>query len=157
FVGLFLAVEIGVWIALFSYGEVWAWIALPFQLLTFVHFISLIWARMRPLWWRILVSWPALRFPSRTRLALPWAVAAPPRPYPRAAGRTTHRRPSGPLHVGGSPARHLRAGRRAVARPGVPDRRLRDDGVAPRRGRDTPGPRAVVCPGRTVFCVPRES
>src|SRR5690606_28273750 len=82
FVGLFLAVEIGVWIALFSYGEVWAWIALPFQLLTFVHFISLIWARMRPLWWRILVSWPALWFTSGTGLALPWAVAAALGLYP---------------------------------------------------------------------------
>ena len=49
------------------------WIGL--QVTVFVHFLSLVRARMRPLPWRVLVSMPGHWFWAGTTLALPWAVA----------------------------------------------------------------------------------
>ena len=46
------------------------------QLIVFVHFLSLIRPRMRPLWYRSLVSIPASFFFAGTFLALPWAIVA---------------------------------------------------------------------------------
>jgi uncharacterized protein len=45
------------------------------QLAVHLHFVSLSRARMRPLWWRVLVSVPALFFAGGTMLAFPWAIA----------------------------------------------------------------------------------
>ncbi len=42
----------------------------------FLHFGSLIWARMRPTWWRFVVSVPGSFFAAGTTFAIPWAVAA---------------------------------------------------------------------------------
>ncbi len=41
-----------------------------------LHFVSLSRARMRPLWWRALVSVPGLFFAAGSMLAVPWAIAA---------------------------------------------------------------------------------
>lgn len=46
------------------------------QLATYVHFISLTFPALRPLWWRMLVSWPGQWFVASTFLAIPWAIAA---------------------------------------------------------------------------------
>lgn len=46
------------------------------HMLVYVHFIRLVWPRMRPTWYRVLVSTPASWFVAGTMLALPWAVAA---------------------------------------------------------------------------------
>lgn len=46
------------------------------QLVVFIHFLSLTRARMRPLYWRVLVSMPAHWFWAGTVLAMPWAVAS---------------------------------------------------------------------------------
>ncbi len=46
------------------------------QVATLVHFLSLVWARMRPLWYRALISIPAHFFVAATFLAFPWAIAA---------------------------------------------------------------------------------
>ena len=40
----------------------------------YVNFLMLTRARMRPLWYRLLVSWPGSFFWAGTLLALPWAV-----------------------------------------------------------------------------------
>ena len=54
-------------------GPLYLWIAI--QTTVFVHFLSLIRARMRPLSWRIFISMPAHWFWSGTALAIPWAAA----------------------------------------------------------------------------------
>jgi predicted MPP superfamily phosphohydrolase len=46
------------------------------HMLVYVHFVRLVWPRMRPLWYRVLVSTPASWFVAGTMLAIPWAVAA---------------------------------------------------------------------------------
>jgi uncharacterized protein len=45
------------------------------QAATFVHFVSLVWARVRPRPWRYLVALPGMYFVGATFLAIPWAVA----------------------------------------------------------------------------------
>lgn len=45
------------------------------QALVYVHFGLLVWPRMRPLWYRALVSLPASFFSAATFLAMPWAIA----------------------------------------------------------------------------------
>jgi predicted MPP superfamily phosphohydrolase len=52
-----------------------AWLLGALQLAVFTHFFSLIWARLRPGWWRCLVSLPALFFAGGSFIALPWALA----------------------------------------------------------------------------------
>jgi hypothetical protein len=46
------------------------------QLVTCVHFLSLTFPALRPLWWRVLVSWPGQWFVASTFLAIPWSIAA---------------------------------------------------------------------------------
>src|SRR5690606_2246177 len=46
------------------------------QVVVFVHFLSLVRPRARPLVWRVLVSIPASFFAAGSILALPWAVVA---------------------------------------------------------------------------------
>jgi uncharacterized protein len=45
------------------------------QAAVYLHFLSLVWARMRPLPYRVLVSLPASYFVAGSFLALPWAIA----------------------------------------------------------------------------------
>ncbi len=40
----------------------------------YLHFVSLIWARARPLWFRALISIPGLAFSSGVLLGVPWAL-----------------------------------------------------------------------------------
>lgn len=56
-----------------------AWAAPVFvalHVLVYVHFASLVWARLRPLWYRVLVSMPASFFSAGTFLAFPFAIAS---------------------------------------------------------------------------------
>ncbi len=53
---------------------IWPYAAL--QLLVYVHFASLVRPRMRPLWYRALVSVPASFFTAATFLAIPWAIVS---------------------------------------------------------------------------------
>jgi predicted MPP superfamily phosphohydrolase len=58
-----------------GFGALWPlWVAL--QVATCLHFLSLARARMRPLWWRALVSMPASFFVAGVFLAIPWSLAA---------------------------------------------------------------------------------
>ncbi len=41
----------------------------------YVNFLALSRPRMRPLWYRLLVSWPSAFFTAGTLLAMPWAIA----------------------------------------------------------------------------------
>ena len=57
-----------------------------FHVTVFVNFLALSRPRMRPLVYRLLVSWPSAFFAAGTLLALPWAIAfsvglAPPVPW----------------------------------------------------------------------------
>lgn len=46
------------------------------QTALFVHLLMLVWARLRPWWYRAFVSIPAHYFMAATFLAIPWAVAS---------------------------------------------------------------------------------
>ena len=46
------------------------------QSATVVHVVALVWARLRPNWYRALVSIPGLYFTAATFLAVPWSIAA---------------------------------------------------------------------------------
>ncbi|MFW6067039.1 MAG: metallophosphoesterase [Myxococcota bacterium] len=46
------------------------------QAVTYVHFLALVWARLRPAWWRYVVVLPAMYFVGASFLALPWGVVA---------------------------------------------------------------------------------
>jgi len=79
FFGLFAAVMLGVHsasaVALYPYFE-WCWPAyLWLHGAVFLHFGSLIWARMRPLPWRLVVTMPGMFFAAAMILAVPWSVA----------------------------------------------------------------------------------
>lgn len=63
-------------IALFDHVGPWWPLFAYLQLTTYVHFATLIWARMRPLPWRLLVSVPAHAFTASIFFAVPWAIAA---------------------------------------------------------------------------------
>lgn len=51
-------------------------VVLVCHLLVYAESLALIWPRMRPSWYRALVSWPALTFAASTLLAAPWALVA---------------------------------------------------------------------------------
>lgn len=76
FVGILLTVQGLVSIGLIDhFSVIWpAWVYL--QLCVFLHFVSLVRARMRPTWWRALVSIPGLFFGAATLLAFPFAIVA---------------------------------------------------------------------------------
>jgi predicted MPP superfamily phosphohydrolase len=76
FAAIILGIEGLSAVALFSEAE-WLWpIYAWLHAAVFLHFGSLIWARMRPFWWRLAVSVPGSFFAAGTTLAIPWAVAA---------------------------------------------------------------------------------
>ncbi|HJL17520.1 MAG TPA: metallophosphoesterase [Sandaracinaceae bacterium LLY-WYZ-13_1] len=80
FFATFTAVLLGVQgliaVGLFGVFEP-AWPAFAaLQATVHLHFLSLARARMRPWWWRALVSVPGLFFAAGTLLGMPWAVAA---------------------------------------------------------------------------------
>ncbi|MGH7285867.1 MAG: metallophosphoesterase [Polyangiaceae bacterium] len=45
-----------------------------FHIVVFVNFLALARPRMRPLWYRLLVSWPGSAFTAGTLLSLPWGI-----------------------------------------------------------------------------------
>lgn len=79
----FLGVLLGIYSLLANAmaGVVLAWLpqALPvfffLHVVVFVNFLALARPRMRPLWYRLLVSWPASTFAAGTLLSLPWGIA----------------------------------------------------------------------------------
>lgn len=76
FAAVILAIHIFVaGVLWFHVGRAWPVFAY-LQTVTFVHFVSLIWARPRPWWWRYTVALPAMYFVGATFLALPWGVVA---------------------------------------------------------------------------------
>lgn len=76
FVGVLLTIQGLVSIGLLDHFDVlWpAWVYA--QACVFLHFISLVRARMRPWWWRTFVSIPGLYFGAATLLAFPFAIVA---------------------------------------------------------------------------------
>jgi len=76
FAGVILAIHTLSAVALVDgFGALWPlWVAM--QVATCLHFLSLARARMRPLWWRLLVSVPASFFVAGVFLAIPWSLAA---------------------------------------------------------------------------------
>ena len=82
--GRFFAVFSGVWLV--THGAIGAAIAprvasalvplfLYLHVAVYVHFFALVWARLRPLGYRLFVSLPAMFFAGGTMLALPWVIA----------------------------------------------------------------------------------
>ncbi|MEQ9502259.1 MAG: metallophosphoesterase [Deltaproteobacteria bacterium] len=63
-------------VALFDHVGRWWPLFVYLQLATYVHFGTLVWARLRPLPWRLLVSIPAHAFSASIFFAVPWAIAA---------------------------------------------------------------------------------
>src|SRR6185437_3688771 len=76
----FVAVLVGVYSLLAVAIAPWArGVIVPFTVLhvsVYVNFVALSRPRMRPLGYRILVSWPAAFFAAGTLLALPWGLVA---------------------------------------------------------------------------------
>lgn len=77
FAAVVMTVHVLVTIAVFPrFAAVWPAVAY-LQLCTFVHFGTLVRARLRPAWWRALVQIPGMTFSAGAFLALPWAALAP--------------------------------------------------------------------------------
>lgn len=51
-------------------------LAVALQLTVYAQMVALTLPRLRPLWWRLLVSWPSQWFVASTFLAIPWALSA---------------------------------------------------------------------------------
>ncbi len=102
----------------------------------FLQSLMLVRPRMRPLWYRLLVSWPDAFFTAGTFLAFPWAIAA-------AAGATPHGFWIGYLLAGAGVVQSFR-GRREVVDVVV------RDGEAARLGRHRAGAQRVARPLRLV-------
>lgn len=76
FRGVTLGLHTLIILAIFPYTGRFFSIALLFHLLVFVESAALIRPRLRPIWYRVLVSWPALYMAASTLLAWPWAIFA---------------------------------------------------------------------------------
>lgn len=76
--GIFRGVTLGlhtlIILALFPYTGRFFSLLLLLHLLVFVESTALIRPRLRPTWYRLLVSWPALYMAASTLLAWPWAL-----------------------------------------------------------------------------------
>ncbi len=76
FVGVLLTIHTLISVALAPSFAVVLPLYAYFQATVYVHFAALAWARMRPIWYRALVSVPASWFAAGTLLAAPWAVVS---------------------------------------------------------------------------------
>lgn len=76
FRGITLGLHTLIILALFPYTGRFFSLALLLHALVFVESTALIRPRLRPTWYRMLVSWPALYMAASTLLAWPWAVFA---------------------------------------------------------------------------------
>lgn len=78
--GIFRGVTLGlhtlIILALFPYTGQFFSLLLLLHALVFVESTALIRPRLRPTWYRVLVSWPALYVAASTLLAFPWAIVA---------------------------------------------------------------------------------
>ncbi len=84
FAAILLGVHTAVATALFGQvPENLSFVPYALQAAVYLHFASLTRPRMRPWWYRALITYPALWFVSATFLAFPWAIAAAlgARPY----------------------------------------------------------------------------
>ena len=74
FVGIFLGVHTAIACGVVRlFGELWP-VAAYLNFATYLHFAMLVTARLRPLWYRALVSIPGSAFSAGTLLAVPWAL-----------------------------------------------------------------------------------
>lgn len=76
FVGILLGLQVLAWWGLFAEPSVASYIAWALSFTVFAHYLLLIRPSMRPLWYRVLISWPALFFVAGSTLAIPWAIAS---------------------------------------------------------------------------------
>lgn len=76
FVGVILGIHSLIALAIFRYVGPLRILFIALHVLVFVHFLLLARPRLRPLWFRLLVSFPASFFAAGTMLALPWALIA---------------------------------------------------------------------------------
>jgi len=76
FVGVLLAIHSAVLLGLQQVWEPLLPLAVWLQLATLIHLLMLIHARLRPTWYRAVVSIPAHFWMAGTFLAAPWAIAA---------------------------------------------------------------------------------
>lgn len=74
FLAVLLGVQTWIWTVLAHAGGVWTYLVLGMSVLVHVHFLSLTRPQLRPIAWRIAVTWPAWYFVAATLLSLPWAV-----------------------------------------------------------------------------------
>ena len=146
---MFVGVLVGIYSLVAAAMAPWFAAVLPvfvaFHAVVYVNFLALARPRMRPLVYRLLVSWPASFFTAGTLLAMPWAVLtavglhpwAPWLPYALAAvgmlqSLTTKRDeidivvsgPAGPARRS-SRAASPRQGARGAAAPHRPDHAIR--------------------------------
>ncbi len=76
FVAVLVGVQVLIWSGLFVDPGLPGYLGWALSPLVFVHFLMLTRPAMRPLWYRVLISWPALTFAAISLLSAPWAVAA---------------------------------------------------------------------------------
>ncbi len=82
--GRFYAIFAGVWLtvhglvacALFPHVGALAPVFVALHATLYLNLLSLVWAKLRPLPFRVLVSWPSAFFAAGTWIAFPWAIAA---------------------------------------------------------------------------------
>lgn len=76
FAGIILGIHSAIAIALARWVGPWLPAYAVLHALVFVQFLLLARPRLRPLWYRVLVSFPASWFAASVMLALPWAIAS---------------------------------------------------------------------------------
>lgn len=74
FVGIILGIHTAIACGVVRLFGAWWPVAAYLQLATYLHFALLVRARLRPLWYRALVSVPGSAFSAGTMLAMPWAI-----------------------------------------------------------------------------------
>lgn len=76
FASVLVTLQTFVGIALYESFAPWWPVWVYVSATAYLHLLSLVWARMRPLWWRLGISVPAHFVVGGSMLALPWAVVA---------------------------------------------------------------------------------
>jgi predicted MPP superfamily phosphohydrolase len=76
FRGVTLGIHTLIALALFPYFGVFTWPLLYLHAAVYADSLFLIRPTLRPLWYRVIVSWPAQYMAAATFLAFPWAIAA---------------------------------------------------------------------------------
>lgn len=76
FVGVMLGVYSLIALAIHPAAPPWSQLFLACHVTVYLNFVFLAWPRMRPWWFRLLVSYPSAFMVGGTLLALPWALAS---------------------------------------------------------------------------------